>query len=121
MSQVNVYSSAPASTQLACAFQNLERLGMQVILRPLQELPTAPQPRPRSLSVLEDELLGITQHLVLVAEQLNEHEQGRHRLDAGLEQGLRFDRDALQTRQKAIQAAIQAQHKVLRVRHEAPS
>lgn len=110
MNQVTVYSSTPASTQLACAFQELQAQGLRVIVRPLQELPApASVPRPRSLSLLEDELLDVTVSLALLSEQLDEHEQGRCRLDIGTEQGLRFDRDTLQTRQRAIKATIRAQ------------
>ena len=110
MSTINVYTSAPTSTQLACALLNLESLGLQVTVRSLAELPApADSPRPRCLSVLSDELHDVTQSLVLLGEQLGDHETGRCRLDASTEQGLRFDRDTLQSHQRALRAAIRVQ------------
>lgn len=105
MSALTVYSSAPATTQLACAC-----LSLHATVRPLHELPApASKPRPPSLSVLADELLAVTIDLALLGDQLTEHEMGRCRLDAGVEQGLRFGRDALQTRKRALEAVLKGQ------------
>jgi hypothetical protein len=86
---VNVYCSAPISdSRLACAFLSLTRQGVQLVERPLSELGL---PAPRR------ELL-----------QLSAHEAGQVLLDAGSENGLRAERDALQSRQRALQATRRA-------------
>lgn len=111
MERLNVYSSAPVSPAQAVAFLGLGRQKIQVVVRPLSEVPAAlpPAQRPRSLSLLYDELEEVTVKLALLGDQLNEHEMGRCRLDAGVEQGLIFDREALKNRQKAILAALKPQ------------
>lgn len=111
MNYLHVYSSVPLSNaKLACVFLNLKAQGMQVVHRPLAELPAAGSvPRPRSLSLLEEELYAVSLRLVGIGDQLNDHETGRCRLDAGVEQGLRFDREALQRRQLGLQAQLKGQ------------
>lgn len=108
MKTVNVYSSAPVSTKLACAFQGLKSLGMQVVLRPLSALPAPPHPRRRQAS-LRDELTEIEAELSAIGEVLDKHVLGCRQLSAGDENGLRFQYDALQSRRRSIQAALRAQ------------
>jgi len=111
MRTVTVYSSEPSTTQLAVAFFNLQKLGIPLVLRPLQELEqavaTGPQPR-RRLTALQADLEEVTLQLVAIGEQLNAHEQGRQRLDAGQENGLYAQRGALQARQRGILGHLQA-------------
>ena len=111
MKPLTVYSSEPSTTQLAVAFLNLERLGIPVVLRPLQELEQAvaagPQPRRRLFS-LRAELEQVTLQLVDIGERLEAHQNGAHRLGAGEENGLYAQRDALQARQRGIQGHLQA-------------
>ncbi|MGI4870658.1 MAG: hypothetical protein ACRYFX_05700 [Janthinobacterium lividum] len=106
MSQVTVYSSAPASPQLASAFQSLRNRGIEVVLKPVSALVCRPHAVAQPAA---SELLDVSLRLAAIGEQLTHHEQGTHRLDAGTENGLRAERDSLQTRQKALQATIQAQ------------
>jgi hypothetical protein len=97
---VNVYCSAPISdSRLACAFLSLTRQGVQLVERPLSELGL---PAPRR------ELLQVSQRLAAIGEQLSAHEAGQVLLDAGSENGLRAERDALQSRQRALQATRRA-------------
>jgi len=107
MSQVTVYSSAPETTQLACAFQNVRRAGHALVVRPLSARPAPTLTRKQRLR-LEDERNAVSQRLVEIGDQLNDHENGKCRLDAGLEQGLRFEREALRNRQRGLAAAVRA-------------
>lgn len=111
MSPVTVYSSEPASFQVATAFFNLQRLGIVVVLRPLQELEqavaTGPHPR-RRLASLRVELEQVTLQLVDIGEQLEAHQNGSRQLGAGEENGLYAQRDALQARQRGIQGHLRA-------------
>lgn len=110
MSTVTVYSSEPASFKMAVAFFNLQRLGIPVVVRPLHELEqavaTGPRPR-RRLSSLRAELEEIMLQLIALGEQLEAHQNGARRLDAGEENGLYAQRDALQARQRGIQGHLQ--------------
>jgi hypothetical protein len=111
MKTVTVYSSEPSATKIAAAFFNLKKLGIPVVLRPLQELEQAvaagPQPRRRLVS-LRAELEGITLQLVEIGERLEAHQNGAYLLDAGEENGLYAQRDALQARKRGIQGHLQA-------------
>ena len=105
MRSVTVYSSAPLGTQLACAFQNLSRLGLRVVVQPLSALPATPHPG-RRRSALRDELLAVSQRLATIGERLTQGENLPGWLDAGTENGLRAERDSLQSRQRAIQQTL---------------
>ena len=105
MQPLNVYSSAPLSKQLAVAMLGLERIGLQVQLRPLAELPTPSGYRKASLRA---ELLQLTVRLATIGDALTAHEDGAHRLSAGDEQGLRSERDDLVSRKRGIEAALLA-------------
>ena len=111
MSTVTVYSSEPASFQVATAFFNLQRLGIPVVLRPLRELEQAvaqgPRPR-RRLCSLRSELEDITLQLIALGERLEAHQNGARRLGSGEENGLYAQRDALQARQRGIQGHLRA-------------
>lgn len=111
MKSVTVYSSEPSATKIAAAFFNLEKAGIPLVLRPLRELEqtvaTAPCPL-RRLSSLRVELEQVTLQLVDIGEKLEAHQNGSQRLDAGEENGLYAQRDALQARQRGIQGHLQA-------------
>ena len=107
MEPIRVYSSQPVGLKLACAFQNLSLLGQPVVELPLTQLPP-PESPPRRRCTLQDDLERVTQQLVAIGDQLNDHENGKCLLDAGMEQGLRNERDALLSRQRAIQRTQQA-------------
>ncbi len=108
MSTLTVYSSRPESTQLACAYLGIEKLGIAVVLRPLAELATAPRPR-RRLASLRAELEGITLQLLELGERLEAHQNGARQLGAGEEQELCAQRAALQARQREVQGHLQAE------------
>lgn len=103
MRQLTVYAVAPLSTPLAQALLGLGRIGLQVQLRPLAELPT---PRSRRQASLRVELLQLSLRLATIGEALTAHEDGVHRLAAGDEQGLRQERDDLLSRKRGVQAAL---------------
>lgn len=108
MEALRVYSSQPVGLKLACAFQNLAQLGQPVVELPLTKLP-APASPPRRRCTYADDLERVSQRLVEIGDQLNDHENGKCRLDAGLEQGLRAERDSLRSRQRGLAASVQAQ------------
>ncbi len=108
MSCIRVYSSQPVGLKLACAFQNLAQLGQPVIELPLAQLPPPARP-PRRRCTQADDLERVSLRLVEIGDQLNDHETGKCRLDAGLEQGLRFERDSLRNRQRGLAASLKAQ------------
>jgi hypothetical protein len=95
MRPVTVYSSAPETTQLACAFQNVRRAGHALLVRPLS---ARPAPNPSRNEVYQ--LLANTGQLLDLCEK------GEVLLAAGEEQGLRADRDSLNARLRGLQAAI---------------
>ncbi len=117
MSKLVVYSSQPQHAQLACVL-GIEKLGVQVVLRPLTAyqavVAAAPRPRRRrsamseQVASLNDELEDVTLQLVDIGEKLEAHQNGSHPLDAGEENGLYAHRDALQSRQRGIQGHLQA-------------
>ena len=107
MKTINVYSSRPESTPLACAFQGLRRVGVQVVVQPLAALPPAPQPGLRR-HALHAERTNMQLRLALIGDQLGYIEEGLCRPEAGVEAGLRFEREALQVRVKAISATLLA-------------
>jgi hypothetical protein len=105
MSQVNVYSSAPETTQLACAFQNVRRAGHALVVRPLAARP-APNPAHKQLRRLQDERNGVCQLLANIGLKLDMFEKGTVRPDVGEEPGLRAERDSLSARLRGLQEAI---------------
>ena len=110
MEALRVYSSQPVGLKLACAFQNLAQLGQLVVELPLALLPPPASP-PRRRCTLQDDLERVSVRLAEIGDQLGEHETGKCRLDAGLENGLKHERDALRARQQdilATQAALRA-------------
>lgn len=117
MSKLTVYSSQPERAQLACVL-GIEKLGVQVVLRPLADyqavVAATPHPRRRrsamsaQVASLSGELEDVTLQLVDIGEKLEAHQNGSHRLDAGEENGLYAQRDALQARQRGIQGHLQA-------------
>jgi hypothetical protein len=106
MSQVNVYSSAPETTRLACAFQNVRRAGLGVVVRPIAQMPATSTGR-KDLLRLRDERNEVTQLLANIGLKLDMIESGTLRPDVGEEQGLRAERDALHARQRGLVTAIQ--------------
>jgi len=106
MSQVTVYFSAPETTQLACAFQNLRRAGLGVLVRPPSAQP-APNPTQKERRRLEDERNAVYQLLANLGLKLDMIESGQLRPDVGEEQGLRAERDSLTARLRGLQAVLQ--------------
>jgi len=105
MSQVTIYSSAPETTQLACAFQNVRRAGYGVVVRPLSERP-APSLTRKQHRRLQDERNTLCQLLATIGLKLDGFENGTLRPDAGEEPGLRAERDSLQARLRGVEAAL---------------
>lgn len=106
MEPLRVYSSQPVGLKLACAFL---ALGSQAVVElPLSALP-APASPPRRRDTLADDLARVSLRLAEIGDQLNDHEHGRCRLEVGLEQGLRSERDTLQSRQRGLVASLRAQ------------
>lgn len=104
MQTVNLYSSAPLSTQLACAVQGLSRQGIEVVVRPLSELVASPTRK--QLLRLQDERAALRLQLATVGEALDSFENGRLVLDAGQECGLRAERDSLRSRLRGVEASL---------------
>lgn len=107
MNKLHVYSSAPLSTGVVCAFQNLARAGTQVVVRPLSELPPAPQPGLRR-HALHAERTNMQLRLAVIGDQLGYIEDGLVRPEPGVEQGLRAERDALLVRVQAISNTLKS-------------
>ena len=105
MSQVTVYSSAPETTQLACAFQNVRRAGHELVVRPLSARPAPNLTRKQRLR-LEDERYAVYQLLANIGLKLDMIESGQLRPDVGEEQGLRAERDSLTARLRGLDAAL---------------
>jgi uncharacterized membrane protein len=84
MSPVTVYSSAPETTQLACAFQNVRRAGHALLVRPLATR-LAPNPARKHLLRLRDERNEVYQLLANTGELLDLSEKGEVLLAAGEE------------------------------------
>lgn len=106
MSQVTVYSSAPETTQLACAFQNARRAGLGVVVRPIAQMPATGTTR-KELLRLRDERHEVYQLLANTGQLLDLFEKGQVLLAVGEEQGLRADRNSLEVRLRGLQVAIQ--------------
>jgi hypothetical protein len=106
MSQVTVYSSAPETTQLACAFQNARRAGLGVVVLPIAHMPATGTTR-KELLRLRDERHEVYQLLANTGQLLDLFEKGEVLLAAGEEQGLRADRNSLEVRLRGLQGAIQ--------------
>jgi hypothetical protein len=106
MSQVNVYSSLPESAQLACAFSGMRRAGLGIVVLPIAQMPAASTGR-KDLLRLRNERNEVTQLLANIGLKLDMIESGTLRPDAGEEQGLRAERDALHARQRGLVTAIQ--------------
>ena len=104
---LHVYSSQPVGLKLACVFQSLALSGEPVVELPLSALPPPASP-PRRRCTLHDDLLRVSLRLAEIGDQLNDHENGKCRLSAGLENGLRAERDALASRQRGLQASLLA-------------
>ena len=105
MSQVTIYSSAPETTQLACAFQNARRAGLGVVVRPIAQLPATDTTR-KELLRLREQLHEVTQLLANLGLKLDLFETGQLVPDVGEEPGLRAERDSLFARQRGLLAAI---------------
>jgi hypothetical protein len=105
MKPVLVYSSAPETTQLACAFQNVRRAGYVLLVRPLSARPAPTLTRKQRLR-LEDERNAVCQLLATIGLRLDGIEQGALRPDVGEEPGLRAERDSLRARLRGLQAAL---------------
>jgi hypothetical protein len=105
MSQVTVYSSAPETTKLACAFQNARRAGLGVVVRPITQMPATSTGR-KDLLRQREQLHEVTQLLANIGLKLDLFKSGHLRPDVGEEQGLRADRDALHARQRGLLASI---------------
>lgn len=103
MQRINLYSSAPLSTPLALAVLGLAATGFRVEQRPLADLPAGPGVRRASLRA---ELQRICVDLAFIGERFNAHDEGIRRLDAGEEEGLKFDRDMLLTRKRSLEAQL---------------
>jgi hypothetical protein len=108
MSQVTVYSSAPETTQLACAFQNVRRAGHALVVRPLSARPAPSLTRKQRLR-LQDERHAVCQTLANIGLKLDLFETGQLRPDVGEEPGLRAERDSLQARLRGLEAALRDQ------------
>ena len=108
MEALRVYSSQPVGLKLACAFQSLAQLGQPVVELPLSQLPPPACP-PRRRCTLQDDLERVTVRLAEIGDQLHDHETGKCPLDAGLENGLKYERDALRSCQRGILATQAAQ------------
>ena len=104
MQTLRLYTSSPASTKLADLALGLERPGQPVVLLPLTQLPTGPQPRRLSLRV---ELHDLRQKLLAV-------EKAQANVAAGLyyedPAGLAYEQNALQTRLQGIERALGQLH-----------
>jgi hypothetical protein len=105
MSPVNVYSSAPETTKLACAFQNVRRAGLGIVVRPIAQMPATSTGR-KELLRLRDQLHEVYQLLANTGQLLDLCEKGEVLLAIGEEQGLRADRDSLDARLRGLQVAI---------------
>ena len=105
MSKITVYSSAPETTQLACAFQNARRAGYELVVRPLSARPAPNLTRKQRLR-LEDERNAVCQLLANIGLKLDMFETGQLRPDVGEEQGLRAERDSLTARLRGLQVAL---------------
>lgn len=111
MSKLTVYSSEPSTFKMALAFFGLSRLGLEVELKPLSALvqTVVSGPRPgRRLSVLTAKLEEVTLQLVEIGEKLEAHQNGALLLQAGEENGLYAERDALVSRKRGIERHLQA-------------
>ena len=107
MKPVTVYSSAPLSTKLSCAFQNLSRQGVPVIVRPLSELPLAPSRQQRE--ALRDERLSLQLSLANIGTLLDAFESGTQQPALGQEPGLRAERESLRARLRGVEATLRGQ------------
>jgi hypothetical protein len=105
MSSLNVYSSTPLSTQLACVFQGVRRAGHELVVRPLSEL--VPSPTRKQQQRLQDERYALCLQLANIGALLDSLEKGTLVLSAGEEQDLRADRDSLRSRLRGVEAALQ--------------
>ena len=101
---INVYTSNPADQGLAgFALALGHNLGRPVRLLPLSQLP-APDPlRRQALRVEHAELL---ESIALTEHFLGLYERGEHQPDAGKENGLRFDLEALHNRRRGVVAVL---------------
>jgi hypothetical protein len=105
MSRVNVYSSLPESSQLACAFIGMRRAGLGIVVLPIEQMPAASTGR-KDLLRLRDQRNEVCQLLANIGLKLDLFETGRLVPDAGEEPGLRAERDSLSARLRGLQEAI---------------
>lgn len=102
MSTLTVYCSQPANPQMATFLLALG-LAQGATVRPLAALP-APDPlRRQALRVERGEL---RETIAQVQHDLDRFAFGDWQPDAGRENGLRFELDALQTRLKGVEAVL---------------
>lgn len=106
MAMIFVYSSLPETAQLGSAFIGARRAGLGVEVLPLSMMPATSTGR-KDLLRLRNERNEVTQLLANIGLKLDMIESGTLRPDAGEEQGLRADRDALHARQRGLVTAIQ--------------
>jgi len=103
MKTVNLYSSAPNSQLNGFLAALGWNLGREVVLLPLAAMP-APDPlRLQRLRVERTELLESIQHTEW---SLDMYASGQWQPDAGRENGLRFDLEALKNRLKGVNAVL---------------
>jgi hypothetical protein len=106
MDMLLVYSSLPDNAQLGSAFIGVRRAGLSVEVLPLSMMPATSTGR-KDLLRLRDQRNEVTQLLANIGLKLDMIESGTLLPDAGEEQGLRADRDALHARQRGLVTAIQ--------------
>ena len=98
MQTVNIYTSQPSDQGLAGVMlamsQNLKR---PVVLLPLEAMPE-PDLRFKQLQRLRIERMEVERALVWTEWCLEQYRHGAWSADAGHQQGLQFDLDALKTR-----------------------
>jgi len=103
MYTLRIYTST-SNVKLADLALGLDRLGQQVVLLPLSELPPRPAAgRPASLRL---ELQQLQEELTPIGELLDLHTLGARRLDAGTHQGLLARHDDLLSRKRGIERAL---------------
>jgi hypothetical protein len=101
---LTIYTSLPASPGLATLVLCLpSEYGQQVQVRPLSELPS---PDPAHTQRLRAEQADLQQTLQRVEWSLEQYRSGQWQPDAGEQNGLAYQRDALQTRLMAIGRAL---------------
>ena len=106
MQPIRLYTSSPASTKLADLALDLARPGWPIELRPLSALPA---PRPARLLALRQEHGALVASLASTTAALAALASSPYPPDAGRASGLRADRDALESRLRAVARTLAAQ------------